>query len=85
MYPDDTARLTCQGWQEMAAANLPTAGDSCWVSEREESVGWFSKLVAKLGLDIGGDPTHTWRSLRVMDGEKIHLDPWPSGGKTYKR
>ena len=83
-YPDDITCLTCSGWQGMASASLPTAGDSCWVSEREQSVSLLSKIFGKLGHELGGEPDHTWMSLRVMNGPKKHLDPWPSGGRAYR-
>jgi len=79
VYPRDLdIGLTCGGWTDMAEKVLsPILDDSeCWVGMAE-----MSKLV--LEIFSYTYTSHMWFSLRVMEGSKVHLDPWKSGGLQY--
>ncbi|MDD2230385.1 MAG: RHS repeat-associated core domain-containing protein [Candidatus Cloacimonetes bacterium] len=74
---DDTG-LTCGGWTDMGQRVLDPITDKseCWIRNIEKS--WFS-----IDLSFWSSSSHMWISLQIMNGSKIHLDPYPSGGKIY--
>jgi len=74
----ESGGLTCGGWSEMGEVVLSpiTEKSDCWVYNTEKSkfkIRWK-------GVDY---PAHQWSSLKVMNGKKVHLDPWKSGGWWY--
>ena len=66
---------TCGGWAAMAEHALQHMMDGfrCWTFATE----------TRGRYPIINVPRHMWASVQIMDLEKIHLDPWPSGGASY--
>jgi RHS repeat-associated protein len=80
-YGDVDVGLTCGGWASMAEAVLqgPANKSNCWNYKTElKDPNWIERKI----LGDGYSP-HMWSSLQIMDGAKIHLDPYYSGGKSY--
>ncbi len=64
--------LTCAGWADLAlkALDHPASTSQCWSFKIEQfNLFWLT--------------WHEWGSLQIMDGAKVNLDPYPSGGKWY--
>jgi RHS repeat-associated protein len=71
--------LTCGGWSDMGQSVLqPTIDKSkCWRYKNE--MHWSTIVVFNRIIWC----PHMWSSLQIMNGDKIHLDPWKSGGWWY--
>lgn len=76
-YVEDTG-LTCGGWTDMGQKVLEPITDKskCW--RYKADTHWITIEVFGYILT-----PHMWSSLQIMNGDKIRLDPWKSGGYSY--
>jgi RHS repeat-associated core domain len=83
---DKNIGLMCGGWTDMAeqAVHPITEKSDCWQANTEKKdPGFFYSLLMKIKVLSKDFSPHMWVSLQVMDGVKIPLDPWSSGGRQY--